>query len=259
MSDRTCTWPRPSRILKTMAKQDKAAKKAAAKARRQATRGRIKQIFEAFKMQRREDKLLLPLMLGAFLGVTVVVFLLGMIWGLHWVFLPVGLAFGLLAAVIIFGRRVQANVYRKADGQPGAAGWALDNLRGRWVLTQAVAGTAQLDAVHRLIGRPGVVLVAEGAPHRVKSLMAQEKKRVARLIGDTPIYEVVVGNEEGQVPLSKLQQRIMKLPRNIGPSQVDAIENRLAALASRGNALPKGPMPQGAKMRNVQRAVRRAK
>jgi uncharacterized protein DUF4191 len=259
MLDRNCNRLRTSRILKPMAKQDKAAKKAAAKARRQATRGRIKQIFEAFKMQRREDKLLLPLMLGAFLGVTVVVFLLGMIWGLHWVFLPVGLAFGLLAAVIIFGRRVQANVYRKADGQPGAAGWALDNLRGRWVLTQAVAGTAQLDAVHRLIGRPGVVLVAEGAPHRVKSLLAQEKKRVARLIGDTPIYEVVVGNEKGQVPLSKLQQHITKLPRNIGPSQIDSIENRLAALASRGNALPKGPMPQGAKMRNVQRAVRRAK
>ncbi|MCI2421222.1 DUF4191 domain-containing protein [Saccharopolyspora sp. K220] len=239
--------------------QDKAAKKAAAKQRRQATRGRIKQIFEAFKMQRREDKLLVPLMLGAFVGVTAVVFLLGMIWALHWVFLPAGLAFGLLAAVIIFGRRVQANVYRKADGQPGAAGWALDNLRGRWVLTQAVAGTAQLDAVHRLIGRPGVVLVGEGSPHRVKSLMAQEKKRVARLVGDTPIYEIMVGTEEGQVRLSKLQQRIMKLPRNIGPGQIDSIENRLAALASRGTAMPKGPMPQGAKMRNVQRAVRRAK
>ena len=42
-------------------------------------------------------------MLGVFLGVTAVVFLLGMIWGLHWVFLPVGLAFGLLGAVILFG------------------------------------------------------------------------------------------------------------------------------------------------------------
>ena len=46
-----------------------------------------------------------------------------------------------------------------------------------------------------------VVLVAEGAPHRVKTLLAQEKKRVSRLVGDTPIYDVIVGNEEGQVPL----------------------------------------------------------
>ena len=242
-----------------MAKQDKAAKNAAAKEQRRNSPGRVRQIIDAFQMQRREDKLLLPLMLAVFLGVTVVVFLLGMIWDLHWVFLPVGLAFGLLGAVIVFGRRIQATVFRKAEGQPGAAGWALENLRGRWVLTQAVAGTSQLDAVHRLIGRPGIVLVGEGAPHRVKPLLGQEKKRVARLVGETPIYEIVVGNEEGQVPLRKLQTHIMKLPRNIGPAQIDSLENRLAALAKRANPLPKGPLPQGARMRSMTRTVRRAK
>ncbi|MCC5697958.1 DUF4191 family protein, partial [Klebsiella pneumoniae] len=81
-----------------MAKQDKAAKKAAAKEQRRNSPGRVRQIIDAFQMQRREDKLLLPLMIAVFLGVTVVVFLLGMIWDLHWVFLPVGLAFGLLGA-----------------------------------------------------------------------------------------------------------------------------------------------------------------
>lgn len=242
-----------------MAKQDKAAKKAAAKEQRRNSPGRVRQIIDAFQMQRREDKLLLPLMIAVFLGVTVVVFLLGMIWDLHWVFLPVGLAFGLLGAVIVFGRRIQATVFRKAEGQPGAAGWALENLRGRWMLTQAVAGTSQLDAVHRLIGRPGIVLVGEGAPHRVKPLLGQEKKRVARLVGETPIYEIVVGNEEGQVPLRKLQTHIMKLPRNIGPAQIDSLENRLAALAKRANPLPKGPLPQGARMRSMTRTVRRAK
>ena len=85
----------------------------------------------------------------------------------------------------------------------------------------------------------------------------QEKKRVARVVGETPIYEVLIGSEEGQVPLSKLQTHLMKLPRNINAGQVDSLENRLSALASRGNAMPKGPMPQGAKMRNVQRAMRR--
>lgn len=240
-----------------MANQDKAAKKAAAKQRRSAMRERISQIFQAFQMQRREDNLLLPLMIGAFLAVAVVVFVIGLIFGMQWAFLPVGIALGLLAAVIVFGRRVQATVYRKADGQPGAAGWALDNLRGNWRVSQAVAGTAQMDAVHRVIGRPGIVLVGEGAQHRVRSLMAQEKKRVARLVGDTPIYEVVVGSEEEQVPLRKLQSHLMRLPRNINTGQVDSLENRLSALASRGNAMPKGPMPQGAKMRNVQRAMRR--
>jgi hypothetical protein len=49
----------------------------------------------------------------------------------------------------------------------------------------------------------------------------------------------------------------MKLPRNLGPKQVDKLETRLSALASRGAAMPKGPMPAGAKMRNIQRTIRR--
>jgi hypothetical protein len=236
---------------------DKAAKKEAARARRAASKERRKQIFEAFKMQRREDKALVPIMVGVFLLAVLVVFGIGLIFDLHWVFLPVGIAIGILAAFSVFGRRVQRNVYSKAEGQPGAAGWALDNLRGQWRVAQGVAGTTHLDAVHRVIGRPGVILVAEGAPHRVKGLLAQEKKRTARVVGSTPIYDIVVGNDEGQVPLKKLQRHMMKLPRNISPAEMDALENRLTSLGSRAAAMPKGPLPAGAKMRSVQRTVRR--
>ncbi|MCG8914864.1 DUF4191 domain-containing protein [Actinokineospora sp. PR83] len=239
-------------------KQDKAAAKEAKAARKAASKAKRGQIFQAFNMQRKEDKALIPWMVGALVVVTGVVFLIGLLIGIEWFLLPVGIAFGLLAAVIIFGRRVQRNVYGKADGQPGAAAWALENLRGRWKVTPTVAGTTQLDAVHRVLGRPGVVLVAEGAPHRVKTLLAQEKKRVARIIGEsTPIYDVVVGNEENQVPLAKLQRHLMKLPNNLRPAQMDTVEKRLAALATKGAALPKGPMPAGAKMRSVQRTMRR--
>jgi hypothetical protein len=247
-----------NRILVYMAgKQDKAAAKEAAVTRRAERKAKRGQIFEAFKMQRREDKALLPLMIGVVVGSIAVAFVVGLFFHLQWALLPLGVVLGALLAVIIFGRRVQKNVYAKAEGQPGAAAWAVDNLRGRWVVSQAVAGTTQLDAVHRLIGRPGIILVGEGAPHRVKTLLAQEKKRVARVVGDTPIYDIVVGNDEGQIPLRRLQQHIMKLPRNITPGQIDTMETRLAALASRGAAMPKGPMPQGAKVRNVQRAMRR--
>ena len=49
------------RILVTMpAKQDKETEKAVAKARRAQRKAKRGQIFEAFKMQRREDKALLP-------------------------------------------------------------------------------------------------------------------------------------------------------------------------------------------------------
>lgn len=238
-------------------KPDKAAKKEARQRKRAAAKQRRAQIWQAFQMQRREDKALIPWMLVAFVGSVAVVFAIGLIFGLEWVFLPLGIVLGVLAAISVFGRRVQRSVYRKADGQPGAAGWALDNMRGQWRVTQGVAGTTHLDAVHRVIGRPGVVLVAEGAPHRVKSLLAQEKKRISRVVGNVPIYDIVVGNEDEQVPLAKLQRRLQKLPRNITVKQMDTIEARLAALGSRAAALPKGPMPAGAKMRSMQRTVRR--
>jgi hypothetical protein len=238
-------------------KPDKAAKQEAKRARRAASRARYKQIWQAFQMQRREDKALVPLMVGALLLSVAVVFVIGLFFDLQWILLPLGIAIGVLAAVSLFGRRVQRNVYSKADGQPGAAGWALDNLRGQWRVTPGVAGTTHLDAVHRVIGRPGIVLVAEGAPHRVKSLLAQEKKRTARVAGTMPIYDIIVGNDEGQVPLSKLQRHLMKLPRNIDRKQMESMEARLAALGSRAAAMPKGPMPAGAKMRSVQRTVRR--
>jgi uncharacterized protein DUF4191 len=248
--------PAKDRATKKVA-VDKAAKKEARQAKRAESKARRRQIWEAFKMQRREDKALVPLMVGVFLGATLIVFGIGWLFDVHWFVLPIGIAIGVLAAISVFGRRVQGAVYRKADGQPGAAGWALDNMRGRWRVTPGVAGTTHLDAVHRVIGRPGVILVAEGAPHRVKTLLAQEKKRIARVVGSTPIYDVVVGSDEGQVPLRKLQRHLMKLPRNISPAEMDSIEGRLAALGSRAAALPKGPLPAGAKMRSVQRTVRR--
>ena len=213
-------------------------------------------------MQRREDKLLLPLMIGAFLVPVAIALVISLvILKLSIVSListlVLGVLVGVLLAFIIFVRRAQAGMFERVDGQPGAAAWVLDQLRGTWRVSQMVAGTTQMDAVHRVIGKPGVILVAEGVPHRVKGLLAQEKKRMARVVGNTPIYDVIVGNDEGQVPLPKLQRHIMKLPTNINNSQIDTLEARLGALASRGAALPKGPLPPGAKMRSVQRAIRR--
>ena len=228
----------------------KAQKKAASKQRRQ-------QIWQAFQMQRKEDKKLLPIMIGVLVGSIALLTLIGWFFGMTWFFVPFGVLIGGLAAFSIFGRRVQKSVYLKAEGQPGAAGWALDNMRGQWRVTQGVAGTTHLDAVHRVIGRPGIIFVAEGAPHRVKNLLGQEKKRTARVAGTTPIYDVIIGNEEGQVPLKSLQRHLMKLPRNISAAEMDSLESKLNALGSRAAAMPKGPLPQGAKMRSVQRTVRR--
>ena len=244
------------------AKPDKATKKAGKTAKRAASKDRRRQIWQAFQMQRKEDKKLLPILIGALLLTALVVTGLGVLLGSPWwIALLFGLVLGAMVALIVFARRVQSNVYKQADGTPGAAAWSLqNNLRGKWRITPAVAGTSHLDAVHRVVGRPGIILVGEGAAHRVKPLIAQEKRRIARVVGDTPIYDIVVGNEDGQTPLKKLNPSLLKLPRNISPSAVTDLDNRLAALAGKSGiqaGMPKGPMPAGAKMRNVQRSARR--
>ncbi|MGJ0120796.1 DUF4191 domain-containing protein [Williamsia sp. MIQD14] len=241
------------------AQATKEAKAAAKAARKKASRDRRKQLWQAFQMQRKDDKLLLPLMIGSLVASIAVFTVVGLVVGALFFLIPLGVVLGLLIAFIIFGRRVQKSVFAKAEGQAGAAGWALDNLRGQWRVKQAVTGTSHLDAVHRVIGRPGVILVGEGAPSRVKGLLAQEKKKIARVVGDTPIYDVIVGNDDGQVPLKRLERHLNKLPKNINGKRMDALESRLAALGGRqgGPGIPKGPMPAGAKMRNVQRSMRR--
>ncbi|GAB3127986.1 DUF4191 domain-containing protein [Tsukamurella serpentis] len=244
---------------KAAADKLKAAKAEAKRNRRAASKERRKQMWQAFQMQRKEDKALLPIMIAVFAGVLALSVVIGLFVGSWWIFALFGVVLGALVAFIVFTRRLERSVYTKNEGQIGAAGWALDNMRGSWRVTQAVARTTNADAVHRVIGRPGIVLVAEGNEGRVRGLLAQEKKKTARVVGQTPIYEFMVGNDEGQVPLRKLQRTLNKLPTNINGKKIDELEGRLAALTSRsgGAQMPRGPLPQGAKMRSVQRTVRR--
>ncbi|OBI55399.1 DUF4191 domain-containing protein [Mycobacterium sp. E796] len=243
------------------AAENKAARAQATAARKAAAKERRGQLWQAFNMQRKEDKRLLPYMIGAFVLIVGAAVAVG-IWagGLTMItMIPFGVLLGALVAFIIFSRRAQRAVYSKAEGQTGAAAWVLDNLRGKWRVTPGVAATGHFDAVHRVLGRPGVILVGEGSAARVKPLLAQEKKRTARLVGEVPIYDIVVGNGEGEVPLGKLERHLTKLPANITAKQMDTLESRLAALGSRAGAgvMPKGPLPNAGKMRGVQRTVRR--
>ena len=97
-------------------------------------------------------------------------------------------------------------------------------MRGGWTVTPAVSANRNMDVVHRAVGKPGVVLVGEGSPNRLPSLLAAEKKRISRVAYETPIYDFQVGNEEGQVPIRKLQRKIMRLPRNLKGADGDRAE-----------------------------------
>lgn len=219
---------------------------------------RLRQIRTAFSITRKRDKRLVPYMLVTFVVVAGLIELAGFLVHHTLLYIVPAVLIGALSAMMIFGRRAQRAAYTQVEGQPGAAAWVLQSMRGDWRTTPSVAGNAQLDTVHRVIGKPGVVLIAEGSPQRVRSLLAQEKRRVARVAGDTPIYDIIVGDEAEQVPLKRLSSYLVKLPRNINQKQIGALEKRLQALGGgKAAGMPKGPVPPRAQRNINERSIRR--
>jgi hypothetical protein len=213
-----------------------------------APRGRIAQIRETYRLTRKADPALPWVLLAVFLAVFAVFLLIGFLLKSMFFWGVIGFPFALLAVTYLFGRRAETAAYAQVEGQPGAAASVLTTLRKGWYVTPAVAVNRNQDFVHRVIGRPGVILVSEGPAARATTLLANERKRTARFVGETPIIEVQCGDGEGQVPLRKLQRHIMRLPRALKPAQVSAVRKRLDALTATPLPIPKGPLPKNARM-----------
>jgi hypothetical protein len=209
--------------------------------------GRLSQMRQAYAMTRKGDPLVTLIVLGTFVIVFGVILVIGFIVGNPITFGIVGVVAGLLAALVIFGRRAEKAAVASIADQPGAAAGVLSTLRKGWTMTPAVGGNRQQDLVHRVTGRPGVVLVAEGRPQGTAALLNDVRKRTARVTADVPITEIIVGDGEGQVPLRKLSRTVMKLPRVLQPAEVTELNYRLKALGSQQGTvpLPKGPLPKG--------------
>ncbi|HSZ39466.1 MAG TPA: DUF4191 domain-containing protein [Trebonia sp.] len=216
-----------------------------------ANAGRLKQMRMVAGLVNQQNKRALPLTFGSAAAIMVVLVVIGVVLG-QWFLIPIGVLLGLLAGTILFGRFAQSAQFAAIDGQPGAAAAVLQNMRGNWTVTPAVTANRNLDVVHRAVGRPGVVLVGEGVPGRVTQLIAAEKKRTSRVAHDVPIFEFQVGDEEGQVPVRKLQRKILRLPRNLKPAAVSDLNYRLKALQP-SLQMPKGPMPKNVRQPKMPR------
>jgi len=217
-----------------------------------AKAGRLKQIRMVAKLVNQQNKRALPITAGVALGVIVVFVLVGLFTGLETFLIPVGVLLALSAAMILFGRFAQKAQYSAIDGQLGAAAAVLQSMRGDWTVTPAVSANRSMDVVHRAVGKKGVILVGEGAPARVAGLLAAERKKTERVAHGVPIVEFQVGGGDGQIPVSKLQSSIMKIPGTLKPPAVSDLNYRLKALQPSMQA-PKGPMPKGARQPKMPR------
>jgi hypothetical protein len=207
------------------------------------TPGKLAQLRQMVALTAQHDPRYVPIVAAAVvlaggLAFTLGLLLAGPILGGILAFLAM-----LIAFTTVTGRRGQSAALSRIEGQPGAAYAILESLRGDWRVTPAVAVNRNQDLVHRVVGRPGVILVAEGSGGRVRELLSGELRKVRRVIGEAPLHDIVVGNGDGQVPLRRLQTTVMKLPRALKPKEVNAVESRLKALGGTAMPLPKGPMP----------------
>ncbi|MEU8225245.1 DUF4191 domain-containing protein [Kribbella sp. NPDC048915] len=215
----------------------------------EAKTSRLKQIRSAYQLTKKSEPLVGLVLAGIFFGIVALAVLGGIFVGPLLVWIPLGVALGFLAATIVFGRKVEKAAYNQIEGQAGAAASALQTLRRGWNVTPAVAVTKNQDIVHRVVGRPGIVLVGEGAPTRVKNLLAAEAKKHARVAGGAPVTQIIAGQGEDAVDIRKLTKHVMKLPAVLQPSEITDLLQRLKALdAVRPQVpMPKGPVPTSLK------------
>jgi hypothetical protein len=210
---------------------------------------RIKQIGMVVGFAAKGDKKFLPLTAAA-VGVPLIILILVLVLGSHsivstvlWVFSMVLIAF--LAFMIVLRNRSDALYMRQAENTPGAAAQIIENIpRSDFRVTQALASTTDFDMVHLVLSTRGVIFVGEGNnPGRIRQLMGQEKRRLAKVIGSAPMSDMIVGNGEGEIPIRKLRMALMKMPKTIAPKDVNALDIRLKALTARPQ-MPKGAIPK---------------
>jgi hypothetical protein len=202
---------------------------------------RLKQIGMVFSFTAKRDKWFAPLAAAAALIPLALSVVAVIYWG--WVWLPLGILAAVLGVLIVLNLRSNSAMMSAAEGQPGAAASILESMRGDWRVTPALSSTTQMDMVHLVIGRPGVILLAEGNPQRIRGLLGQEKRRLAKVIGTAPLYDYVVGQGEDELSIRKLRMTLMRLPRNLSGKDVNALDKRLKALSARPQ-MPKGSVPK---------------
>jgi len=219
-----------------------------------STMSRRQQITATYKMTKQTDPRIGLWLLGAFVLAGLVGF--AIFWLLpgdglvSTIFAGIGgVLLGVLGALILFGRRAQSSAYTRMEGQAGAAASALTMLRRGWQTEPMVAFNRQQDVVHRVVGPPGIVLVGEGSPTRLRGLLNEERRKHERVARGTPVHDLQCGDAEGQVPLPKLVKSVRKLGRQVKPAEMTDVLHRLKALDARRSAvpMPKGPVPQNMK------------
>jgi hypothetical protein len=202
--------------------------------------------FQTFRDAYTVTKQVKPWISAALVGIFIVTWAIGIGFGaslghpIYFGFISLPLA--VLLTLFFFTRQAGTAAYSAIDGQIGAGASVLMAIRKGWTTTPAVAVARNQDMVHRSVGRAGIVLTGEGS-QSVRQMMADEKKKAERFAPGVPVIEILVGNEDGRVPIRKLQRHMRRLPKKLSAHQMREVRARLKAVGGMSMPIPKGPMP----------------
>ena len=201
------------------------------------------QVFrDAYKVTKQVRPWITAALAGIFIATWGVGITIGGFFGNPYYAGFVSLPLAALLTLLFFTRQAGNAAYAAIDGQIGAGASVLMSIRKGWTTTPAVAVSRNQDMVHRSVGRPGIVLTGEGTP-AVRQMIADEKKKAERFAPGVPIIEILVGKEDGRIPIQKLQRHMRRLPKKLTPNQMREVRARLKAVGGMSMPIPKGPMP----------------
>ncbi|MEY3093973.1 MAG: hypothetical protein RLZZ317_476 [Actinomycetota bacterium] len=208
---------------------------------------RFKTIRDAYSMAQHHYSFVLLRCLAIFAPVWLIGIGIGAIFGRPGYAAFVTFPLALLAGFFFFTRLASNAAYASIENQHGAGASILMSIRKGWTVTPAVAVNKNQDMVHRAVGKPGIVLVGEGG-FALRTLLNDEKRKLERFAPGVPVHEIVVGNEEGQVSVRKLQRAMKKFPKKLSTVQVRELRARMKAVGGLNIPIPKGPMPKNLRM-----------
>jgi len=202
----------------------------------------IKTLRQAYSVTREARPILPILLLAIFIGVMVIGIGIGIAVDRTLYISLMTIPFALIITLFSFSRIAEGAAYASIAGQAGAGASVLMSIRKGWTTTAGVQVARNQDLVHRSLGRAGVVITGEGS-NNVRVMMTDERRKMERFLSGVPVHEILVGDEEGRIPLRKIQKHLKKLPKKLTKSQLREARAREKSLGGMKLPMPKGPMP----------------
>lgn len=231
-----------------------------AKAKEKKAKVKKKRWYSYLAEAHRVAKRTYPWVTWALLGASILALALSLVIAAltsNWILWSIfGVLLALTAPLFLLTELVKRASYKQIEDIPGASSAVMGQIKRGWAISEEPVrfNPRTKDLIFRAIGRPGVVLVAEGKGAGIQKLIREERQAIKRVAPSAPVCVIQVGKEEGQVPIAKLQRALRKLPKQITNREVAALTTRLQAVNPNQLPIPKGIDPM--KVHANRRAMR---